>query len=539
LSPAKERAWETGKGKELLEQFTIHSYPIEAADHPTVWRLSEVLFSLPEFQQFASCFGKEILVSSNFLKTVKNQANLFEANQKNTYEVLLFCPLGAANSRHALIISTAEAGQFCSFLRENKTPFSLFEANGYWVAGNLLPEDSPGLNILLLQLLFFSGRVQELQNIKFKDSLQVYLQDQREKKRDFFEKVLLNEQQLSEYFGSELENLLNTPDISDEKREDLLIASLKHAASDALRGHFIEAKERIKKFTDNLPVEKPQVITASLEIAVKMMLQAQNTGQKDCGYQLFLGLLPFWKDSSASFSILLDSLKQPLSIEIKYQIANFFLTHSLCNTETLEQAALLLQLCINSETSPQEVKETFRCSLDLLLKSREKSGISSYSNEWRQTLITNFSRNETITFEIIDLMRKYIKEDNALGFEFLEEVAVPFITKWITLQRDHWHPFSGRGATEKSFIMPQTFFSLKQFYDISEKVNKIVESLALDWMLQSCYEPLQWDHAQNKVIYSKTKPSRDARILLAALLKSDILYGIEKAENLQLFLYPT
>ena len=208
----------TDSFKKTISKITMPSpFGNELALH----KLNDVLKSNPETILYSHCFDDHIIATSNFLKTMEGQFNLFDENRKNIFEVMIYKDPVSKQS-HMMLVSGAEAAAFKEAL--NKTPplysdMCLVEPDGAIIAAGKFPADELNthqVKNLLLQALFLSGNINKLKSDAWSSLLKEWAKTYRGLKRELFESALLSNISPLDYANSRVYAILNEPEKEKE-----------------------------------------------------------------------------------------------------------------------------------------------------------------------------------------------------------------------------------------------------------------------------------------------------------------------------------
>lgn len=545
LQKAQEIPWKFDDLNALLEQ--LHS-PISSEESKAKFSsVSEVMSEKGDYILFSDAFTPQFLVSRNFIETVSDQTNLFESLQKTPYETLLFS--GQKGKLHLLLLTTKEAIVFFEAIGKykEKCPFVLLNADGSFRAGAPIDLTQPEAEHLIIQMLFFSGRLSQLEEQKWEEGLNRYFSTDRAIKRDLFETVLLESRKLPEYEHSRLKQLLNAPS-STVSTANPVFTELKTAFFGLKRGHRMKCRETVEKHFGSLGKDDPEAICTVIDIARNASRDLSEPTHLQWGIQTLRRTFLLVQDCAENkeytpLERMIEALKGIADHEIKTQIVQRLVQIPEIPFELLKSiCATICQFTIDEKTPASQVAASLRDSMHLLNHITERTSSEELTFVLGEQLIKTgipqntdtrgygtepaFNKSHVLFGAILTLMRETDLTDP------LFKATKSFLTKYL----ESWEPIR-QECLERWGCNPSSEKALIEFYEgLSEKCCGIYPELD-DLLTELLLKPLiQRSYKQNEQTkeYSDTEASRFWMRNVKLLDMTKIPYALEQAENLRL-----
>lgn len=552
LQKANEKPWQFDSLDDLVHQL-LSPITESLAVEPMFQRMSDVMNSHGDYAFFSDCFSPEFLVSNNFIETVSGQSNLFEKLQKTPYETLLFID-PKSQKPYLLLLSTMEAQGFLSAIQkyQEKCPFTLLNGDGSFRAGASVALADSQIQQLIVQMLFFSGRLSLLQEQKREQGLTDFLKVNRAIKRDFFEAVLLGSGKLMEYEHSMLKRMLNAPSEIVHK-VDPVLAELKSASFALRRGNGFKCKESVEKHFRSLSQDRSEELCIVIDIARTIARSAKSPNLSKWGSQILLESLPLLISYTETgqykpMETMIQALKDPVGEELKTQIVQTLMQIPKMPIELLKKAyANSCCLIIDEKTQVAGLVQQFGSTL-LLLKQfsghpQFEELVTGGGAQLMEYCIPNrpiysYSREKNvdksaIAFDAIIALLRNLSSRDAQDADLFIQYARPFLTKYLSSMPETYL----RGfEREEEQLIEQERKVLRMYQELSEKywgVHLELDKIFIEQMIQPI---VQGAYRQNYSTqeYSLTERSWEWQKNLAALLKTKHPYALEQAENLRL-----
>ncbi|MBS0653900.1 MAG: DUF3638 domain-containing protein, partial [Verrucomicrobia bacterium] len=556
---AKEIPWNFASLDVLLQQlyapFMQGSMSIGMAVESRFQSLSDVMNIHGEYAIFSDSFAPEFLVSNNFIETASGQSNLFEQLQKTPYETLLFKD-PRSGKFHLLLLTTMEAQGFFKMIAENggKCPFTLLNGDGSFRAGEPIDPNAPDVQQLIVQMLFFSGRLSLLQEQKWERGLADYLLVNRAMKRDLFEAVILESKKFQDYEHSMLKRALNAPSETVSK-VDPVFAELKAAYFALRHGNWFKCKESVEKHFSSLAKGRPEELSIVIGIARTLARAAKSPVHAQWGSRLLLESLAFLTGYAKSkeykpIEKMIEVLKEPVGDELKKQIIQALMQIPEMPADLIKTAYEYTSRSVIGEKSEvPAVIETLNNSLLLLNQLNQHVLFEDFvaiggkqlldscipSDNLRRYRDEGKVDKPAIAFEAIMTLLRSLTIHQDTQADLLFRYATPFLMKHLEMMRESYLRMADR--MDKEFKPYDHEKKALQFYEVFvEKYCGIRPELDQIFIEQLIQPIIQRAHRQNYETkeYSETESSYDWPGFVKALEKTKHPYAVEQAENLRL-----
>ncbi len=545
LQKAVERSWNFGSPDALLDQ--LFTPLAQSLPEPMFRKMSDVMNRQGDYALFSDCFTPEFLVSRNFMETVSGQSNLFEQLQKTPYETLLFIDPHSKRP-HLLLLSTKEAQGFFKAIEkyQGKCPFVLLNGDGSFRAGAPIDLTHPHIQELIVQMLFFSGRLSQLQEQRWEKGLAGYLSENRAMKRDLFETVILGVGKTLDYEHSMLKRMLNTPSKIVHKVNPVF-AELKAAYFALKRGNWSKCKEIVEKHYRAVVKDCPEELSIVIDIAKAAARASKSPNQSQWGVRILLEILPHLrsyaiKGENQPIQRIIEALKEQVSDELKTQIVQALIEIPEIPADLLRMAyEYSSRLIIDEKTEVSTLAQKINDGLRLLgqLKQHplfeELAGIGG--RQLLEVCIPNDpygyhsakdAEKSAIAFDaIIALLRKQENTDLLLLY------ARPFLTKYLGEMHMTYVRIYKESNLKHTKAQMRIVHLYEEFSDKYWGIHPELDKLFIELMIQPI---VQQAHRQdyNTKEYSETEGTWYWKTQVDALLKTKHPYAMEQAENLRL-----
>lgn len=552
LRKAEERPWQFDSLEALLHQL-FSPIAESLAVEPMYQRMSDVMNSHGDYALFSDSFSPEFLVSNNFIETVSGQSNLFEKLQKTPYETLLFID-PKSRKPYLLVLSTKEAQGFLRAIEEYREncPFTLLNGDGSFRAGASVDLADSQIQQLIVQMLFFSGRLSLIQEQKWEQGLAAFLKINRAMKRDFFEAVALNSTKLMEYEHSMLKRMLNAPSETVHK-VDPVFTELKSAYFAMKHGNGFKCKESVEKHFSVLGKERPEELCIVINIARTIARSAKSASLSKWGSEILLESLPFLKSYAETgqykpMEKMIQALKEPVGEELKTQIVQALTQMPEVPIELLKKAyANSCCLMIDEKTQVAGLVQQFSSTL-LLLKQFSghlqfedlvtAGGVQLMEYCIPKRPAYSYSREKAvdksaIAFDAIVAHLRNLTMHDGKDADLFIQYARPFLTKYLGSMHETY--LRGFQREEKQLLEDEKKV-LRMYQELSGKYCGVHPELDKIFIEQMIHPIVQGSYRQSysSQEYSLTESSWEWQKNVEALLKTKHPYALEQAENLRL-----
>lgn len=550
---AKEEPWNFSSLENLLQQLysPLKSYSMSTsvAVDPMFQSLPDVMNTHGEYAIFSDSFTSEFLVSSNFIETVSGQSNLFEHFQKTPYETLLFKDPHSGKF-HLLLLSSREAQGFFNMIAENgeKCPFTVLNGDGSFRAGAPVDLNAPEIEQLIIQMLFFSGRLSQLQQQKWEKGMDNYLLVNRAMKRDLFEAVILESKKFQDYEHSMLKRVLNAPTETISK-VDPVLAELKAAYFALRRGHWSKCKESVEKHFSALEKERSEELSIVIGIARTVVRAAKSPTHAQWGSRLLLDILPFLpgyvkEGEYKPIEKMIESLKEPIGDELKTQIIQALMQIPEMPEGLIKTADEYNSYSVFGEKlEVPAVIETLKNSVQLLSKlNRDPLFEDFVARDGKQLLESCYpsgdewkyregkGNNPAIAFEAIMTL---LRQDPQAAL--LLRYATPFLIRHLGVMCEKYLRVSKHSGKDYEPTEHEKK-ALQLYEEFTEKYCGICPELDQIFVRHLIQPIIQKAHKQDYKSgeYSETESFYDWEEYVKVLEKIKHPHAVEQAENLRL-----
>lgn len=553
---AKEIPWNFGSLGDLLQQlYAPFMQDTSLAAEPMFQSLSDVMNTHGDYAIFSDSFTPEFLVSNNFMETVSGQSNLFEQLQKTPYETLLFRdPL--SQKLHLLLLTTMEAQSFFKVIVENggKCPFTLLNGDGSYRAGAPIDPHAPDVQHLIVQMLFFSGRLSVLQEQKWERGLNDYLLVNRAMKRDLFEAVILESKKFQDYEHSMLKRMLNAPSETVSK-VDPVFPELKAAYFALRHGNWFKCKESVEKHFSSLAKGRSEELSIVIGIARTLARSAKSPTHAQWGTRLLLEILPYLtgyatRGEYKPIEKMIEALKEPVGDELKKQIIQALMQITEMPAGLIKTAYEYTSCSVIGEKSEvPAVIETLKNSLLLLSQLEQHNLFEDFVAIGGKQLVDScFPSNNSyryrngsevdrpaVAFEATMTLLRELRSHQDPQADLLLRYATPFLIKHLGVMRENY--LSMAEWFNRDYKPHDHEKRVLQFYEeFSGKYCGFCPELDQIFIEQLILPIIQKAHKKEykSEEYSETEGSYNWEGYVTVLEKTKHPYALEQAENLRL-----